>query len=77
MTDGWQERADREPARLDDADPTFAALRPKLFGIAHRVLGGSAEAEDVVQEAWLRWRASDRSAKRRSWMNESSIDSFL
>ena len=46
MTDGWQERADREPARLDDADPTFAALRPKLFGIAHRVLGGSAEAED-------------------------------
>jgi RNA polymerase sigma-70 factor (ECF subfamily) len=64
MTDGWQERADREPARPDDADPTFAALRPKLFGIAHRVLGGSAEAEDVVQEAWLRWRASDRNAVR-------------
>jgi len=47
-----------------DADPTFASLRPRLFGIAYRVLGSSAEAEDVVQETWLRWRGSDRNAVR-------------
>ena len=49
---------------VSDADPTFAALRPRLFGIAYRVLDSSAEAEDVVQETWLRWRASDRRAVR-------------
>jgi RNA polymerase sigma-70 factor (ECF subfamily) len=47
-----------------DADPTFASLRPRLFGIAYRVLGSSAEAEDVVQETWLRWRGSDRNGVR-------------
>lgn len=54
----------REPERPDDADSTFATLRPTLFGIAYRVLGSPVEAEDVVQEAWLRWRASDRDAVR-------------
>src|SRR5262245_35253316 len=54
----------RELDRPDGDDPTFAALRRKLFGIACRVLGTSAEAEDIVQEAWLRWHASDRSAVR-------------
>jgi len=51
-------------SRPDDDDPTFAALRRKLFGIAYRVLGVSTEAEDVVQETWLRWQASDRTAVR-------------
>jgi RNA polymerase sigma-70 factor, ECF subfamily len=55
---------ERDPERSDDAHSTFAALRPKLFGNAYRVLGSSAEAEDVVQEAWLRWRASDHDAVR-------------
>jgi RNA polymerase sigma-70 factor (ECF subfamily) len=55
---------DRKPEGPDDADATFAALRPRLFGIAYRVLGSSAEAEDVVQDAWLRWRASDHDAIR-------------
>ena len=37
------------------ADPAgFEGLRPRLFGIAYRMLGTRAEAEDVVQEAWLR-----------------------
>jgi RNA polymerase sigma-70 factor (ECF subfamily) len=40
-----------------DAD-TFAALRPRLFSIAYRMLGLRADAEDVVQDAWLRWHAS-------------------
>lgn len=39
----------------------FAAVRPRLFGIALRVLDDVGEAEDVVQEAWLRWERADRS----------------
>jgi len=39
---------------------TFEAHRPRLVGLAYRMLGSVAEAEDVVQEAWLRWsRATD------------------
>lgn len=47
---------------LDQAASVFAELRPRLFGIAYRVLGSAAEAEDVVQEVWLRWQRTDRSA---------------
>jgi len=39
----------------------FVAVRARLFGIAYRILGNAAEAEDVVQDAWLRWQAIDRS----------------
>ncbi len=52
-----------EPAAesaLDDAVATFGAVRPRLFGIAYRMLGSWTEAEDVVQEAWLRWQHTDR-----------------
>jgi RNA polymerase sigma-70 factor (ECF subfamily) len=54
----------RGPELPDDANATFAVLRPRLFGIAYRVLGSSTEAEDVVQETWLRWRACDHDAVR-------------
>ncbi|GAB2841596.1 RNA polymerase sigma-70 factor [Actinocorallia aurea] len=47
---------------LDEAASTFVELRPRLFGIAYRVLGGAAEADDVVQEVWLRWQDCERSA---------------
>jgi len=43
---------------------TFEALRPRLFGIAYRIVGGSAEAEDVVQDTWIRWHATDRRGVR-------------
>ncbi|MGE0100338.1 MAG: RNA polymerase sigma-70 factor [Hydrogenophaga sp.] len=36
----------------------FHRLRPRLHGIAYRMLGSSAEAEEVVQDAWLRWHES-------------------
>jgi RNA polymerase sigma-70 factor (ECF subfamily) len=39
----------------DSSDP-FDALRPRLFSVAYRMLGTRADAEDVVQDAWLRWR---------------------
>jgi RNA polymerase sigma-70 factor (ECF subfamily) len=43
------------------AEP-FERLRPRLFGIAYRMLGVRADAEDVLQDAWLRWRDADRGA---------------
>ncbi|MFD1271605.1 RNA polymerase sigma-70 factor [Streptomyces sp. NPDC048448] len=45
---------------LDQATRDFVAARPQLFGIAYRVLGSAVEAEDIVQEAWLRWQSTDR-----------------
>jgi RNA polymerase sigma-70 factor (ECF subfamily) len=43
-------------------DAVFDRLRPRLFSIAYRMLGVRADAEDVVQDAWLRWNATDRDA---------------
>ncbi|MET9969534.1 RNA polymerase sigma-70 factor [Streptomyces sp. NPDC006356] len=45
---------------LDQAAQQFMAARPQLFGIAYRILGSAVEAEDVVQEAWVRWQNTDR-----------------
>jgi RNA polymerase sigma-70 factor (ECF subfamily) len=42
----------------------FAACRPRLLGIAYGLLGELTEAEDVVQDAWLRWEQADREAVR-------------
>ncbi len=42
----------------------FDALRPRLLRVAYRMLGSMADAEDVVQDAWLRWGASDRDSVR-------------
>lgn len=42
----------------------FEEHRPVLEGVAYRMLGRVADAEDVVQEAWLRWTAADRGAVR-------------
>ncbi|TDC75764.1 sigma-70 family RNA polymerase sigma factor [Streptomyces hainanensis] len=39
----------------------FETHRTLLFGVAYRMLGGVSDAEDTVQEAWLRWSAADRS----------------
>ena len=48
----------------DDGLSAFLSVRPRLFGIARRMLGDSAEAEDIVQEVWLRWQTTDRSMVR-------------
>ncbi|AKZ53529.1 putative ECF-family RNA polymerase sigma factor [Streptomyces ambofaciens ATCC 23877] len=54
--------AGAHPAPLDRATEDFLSVRPRLFGIAYRILGSAAEAEDVVQEAWVRWQNTDRAA---------------
>lgn len=46
----------------DDAAATFEPHRPYLRGLAYRMLGSVAEAEDAVQDAFLRWYAAERSA---------------
>jgi len=48
-----------DPA-LDDAVRTFADVRPRLFGIAYRMLGSATEAEDLVQDVWVRWQTAPR-----------------
>jgi RNA polymerase sigma-70 factor (ECF subfamily) len=41
---------------------TFEALRPHLMGVAYRMLGSAADAEDAVQDAWLRWSDVDEAS---------------
>ncbi|KJK52101.1 RNA polymerase sigma24 factor [Lentzea aerocolonigenes] len=47
-------------SKLDQAESAFASARPRLFGIAYRMTGSVADAEDLVQEVWLRWQLADR-----------------
>ena len=49
---------------LDDAVEAFQRVRRQLFGIAYRMLASVSEAEDIVQEAWVRWQSTDRSVVR-------------
>lgn len=55
-------------ASADPAD--FEEHRHHLFGVAYRMVGRVTEAEDVVQEAWLRWNAADRTTieRPRAWL---------
>ncbi|WP_279483765.1 sigma-70 family RNA polymerase sigma factor [Aureimonas sp. SK2] len=47
--------------QADDATAIFEVHRARLLRIAYRMLGSRSEAEDVVQNAWLRWVSADRS----------------
>lgn len=48
----------------DTATDVFEEHRPVLLGVAYRMLGRVVDAEDVVQEAWLRWSGTDRAEVR-------------
>jgi len=55
------------PGAVSEADAaTFEVVRPRLFGIACRVLGGRTEAEDLVQDTWIRWHRTNRREVRNS-----------
>jgi RNA polymerase sigma-70 factor (ECF subfamily) len=45
---------------VSDLEASFGEHRGLLFSVAYRILGSAADAEDVVQEAWLRWSGADR-----------------
>ncbi|GII28761.1 RNA polymerase sigma24 factor [Planotetraspora mira] len=51
-----------DPDRPGDDGTVFQQHRTMLLGVAYRLLGSFADAEDVVQEAWLRWSGVDQSA---------------
>ncbi len=50
---------------VSEADvASFEKVRPRMFGIAYRVLGSATEADDVVQDAWIRWHRIERAEIR-------------
>ena len=56
------------PPRLatcpDEGLSAFMRVRPRLFAIAYRMLHSATEAEDIVQDVWVRWQTADRSMVR-------------
>src|SRR5262249_28416927 len=79
---GGLPRLTRQMRRLDPSgndrpieDQEFERHRPLLMGIAYRMLGSSAEAEDAVQDAWLRMRSADRAAivDARAWLSRTIV----
>ena len=54
MTQHERERASDPEPRVERLS-AFEQQRPRLMGVAYRLLGSVADAEDVVQDAWLRW----------------------
>jgi RNA polymerase sigma-70 factor (ECF subfamily) len=47
---------------MDSPTEIFQGQRPRLFSIAYRMLGTRADADDVLQDAWLRWQSADHAA---------------
>jgi RNA polymerase sigma factor (sigma-70 family) len=54
--------SDLDHREHDDGLSAFAGVRARLFGIAYRMLGNAADAEDIVQDVWLRWNSTNRRA---------------
>ena len=52
---------EEESTDHDDGLPAFLNVRRSLFGLAYHMVGSAAEAEDIVQEVWLRWQTTNRS----------------
>jgi RNA polymerase sigma-70 factor (ECF subfamily) len=51
-------------AKSAESDAIFERHRARAFSVAYRIAGSVSDAEDVVQEAWLRWQGADRTAIR-------------
>jgi RNA polymerase sigma-70 factor (ECF subfamily) len=60
---------------IDDGLAVFERHRSHLMGIAYRMLGEMSGAEDVVQDAWLRWQRTDRSDVHdaRAWLSAATM----
>jgi RNA polymerase sigma-70 factor (ECF subfamily) len=53
--------SEKEPSGHDDGLSAFTPVRRRLFGMAYRMLGSAADAEDIVQDVWLSWQCTNRS----------------
>src|SRR4051812_41957815 len=69
-----------DPSSKAPVDPQpsadeFERQRPFLMAIAYRMLGSSAEAEDAVQDAWLRWQSVDSAEiqNARAWLSTTIV----
>ncbi len=58
MTSGGEGRGEVGGRGTGAATEDFLAHRNLLFTVAYEMLGSAADAEDVLQETWLRWAAS-------------------
>jgi RNA polymerase sigma-70 factor (ECF subfamily) len=58
------EGAGPPPTSTDDGLLAFLRVRPRLLRIAYRMLRSAAEAEDIVQDVWVRWQTTDRNRVR-------------
>jgi RNA polymerase sigma-70 factor (ECF subfamily) len=61
-TGGTDPSATRQDNDLQQAVAIFMIHRPRLVTLARKILGSGIEAEDIVQETWLRWQRTDRRA---------------
>jgi RNA polymerase sigma-70 factor (ECF subfamily) len=59
-----QSEALNEDASIHDDLSSFLRVRSRLFGIAYRIVGRTADAEDIVQDVWVRWQMTDRTLVR-------------
>lgn len=59
-----EEHSYREPSNPNHATEEFLQARGRLFGIAYRMLGSVSDAEDIVQDVWLRWQRYDHEQVR-------------
>ena len=50
----------RSGSANDSGLSVFFSMRRRLFGIAYRMLGSAAEADDIVQDVWLRWQSTNQ-----------------
>jgi RNA polymerase sigma factor (sigma-70 family) len=55
---------DRQDTEDDGGLSVFLSTRARLLGIAYRILKRAADAEDLVQDVWVRWQTTDRSTVR-------------
>ncbi|WP_433627672.1 RNA polymerase sigma-70 factor [Nocardia sp. CA-120079] len=69
-------RARKKVAVERDGLREFQAHRPRLFALAYRMLGSATEAEDAVQETYLRWDGTDRGTIRsaEAWLSTAVVN---
>jgi RNA polymerase sigma factor (sigma-70 family) len=66
VAEGAEHGLDADPSLAETAHAAgeFESVRSRLFGIAYQMLGRAADAEDVVQDVWIRWQGVDRARVR-------------